>query len=539
MKLFNSFNEIKFSNKIRSGFLLLIIVVLGTGIFTFILLNNNNQRLELLTKKINPQIESLVKYRNLIKDLRSYTTNWVFVGTYDKDKQKLKDIQESKYAETIQRLKSMKQSDSIPGFSDILKSSDKVLEDSKTITSSLQSFDAYEDAMTKFICEDLIESSIIPESDAILTQLDGIIGKMGAESEQMKISMVSSFERLQQIMSFLTTLLVVLSILLGILLTRSIMKTLGGEPAEVSRITDLVANGDLSTEFNNGQTHFGLFKSLVFMIGKLKEIVGEVVNTASYITQASKQMSDSAQEISQGSSQQAAASEEVSSSMSEMVDTIRDNLLNARKSEEIANVLTDDIGKGKEALSETVKSMINITDRISVINEISRQTNILSLNAAVEAARAGEAGKGFAVIALEIRKLAERSQSSAVEIDEISKSSISVAKSTEGLFSSIADRVVETASISKLINEGSTDQDHKAEQINRAIQDLNDVIQRNAASSEELAANSEEFSAQSEQLKSLVQYFKLRKEQIKSKKLTHDQKVVSFKNDKRLNPMSA
>ncbi len=309
--------------------------------------------------------------------------------------------------------------------------------------------------------------------------------------------------------------------------TSSVMNQLGGEPSEVANIAALVANGKLDMNFDQSKQYKGLLGNMKDMVFKLREIVTDVMTGAKNISSASYQMSSTSQQMSQGANVQASSAEEVSSSMEEMTANIQQNTDNAQQTEKIALKAANDVLNGSTAVNQTVDSMKSIAEKITIIGEIARQTNILALNAAVEAARAGEHGKGFAVVAAEVRKLAERSQAAAVEIDQVSKSSVEVAEKSGKLLAEIVPDIQKTAKLVQEISAASIEQNSGAEQVNTAIQQLNQVTQQNAAASEEMATGSEELAGQAEQLMTTITYFKVGEETYKNKN-----KKASFEGQK-------
>jgi methyl-accepting chemotaxis protein len=275
-------------------------------------------------------------------------------------------------------------------------------------------------------------------------------------------------------------------------------------------IAKMVSKGDLTIDFNAVKNKGGdLDDALEAMVNNLREIATTIYNGAENVSSASQQVASASQQMSQGAQEQASATEEVSSSMEQMVANIQQNTDNSRETEKISNKASTDIQVSSESVSETVEAIINIAEKIAIIEEIASKTDLLALNAAVEAARAGEHGKGFAVVAAEVRKLAERSQKAAAEITEISGKTVKAAQQSKELLLNTLPDINKTAQLVQEIAAASVEQNTGADQVNGAIQQLSQVTQGNASAAEEMSSNAEELNSQAEELKAAVSYFKL------------------------------
>ncbi|WP_312930879.1 methyl-accepting chemotaxis protein, partial [Agrobacterium cavarae] len=219
--------------------------------------------------------------------------------------------------------------------------------------------------------------------------------------------------------------------------------------------------------------------------------------------------SSSSEQLSQGATEQASSAEEASASMEEMAANIKQNADNAAQTEKIARQSSKDAEASGEAVGRAVVAMRTIAEKISIVQEIARQTDLLALNAAVEAARAGEHGKGFAVVASEVRKLAERSQAAAAEISSLSGETVQVATEAGEMLNRLVPDIRKTAELVSEISAACREQDIGASQINEAIQQLDKVTQQNSGASEEVSATSEELAAQAEELQTSIAFFKV------------------------------
>jgi methyl-accepting chemotaxis protein len=235
--------------------------------------------------------------------------------------------------------------------------------------------------------------------------------------------------------------------------------------------------------------------------------VVDVQEAAERVATSSNELSTSAQSLAQGATEQASSVEEISSSMAEMSSAVKQNADNAQQTAAISNKSSQDGENGGRAVADTVKAMKSIAEKIGIIEEIARQTNMLALNAAIEAACAGEHGKGFAVVAAEVRKLAERSQTAAKEISSVSISSVEIAERAGKLLGDIVPGIQKTSSLVQEINSSCNEQAQGVEQVTTAIQQLDQVIQQSSASTEEMSTASEMLSDQAEQLLSAASYF--------------------------------
>jgi len=404
-----------------------------------------------------------------------------------------------------------------------------------------------------------INAAIKERNNLIHNVLDKVGPKIAAGIEDVKLSIkeeqdtlgpqlqASNASAVKMIM-VLAGLAVLLGVGMAVLITKAIMRQLGGEPAVVVGITQQVASGDLDLDLSQSVDDKSLYASVRDMVRKLKEkadlaekiadgdltaeitlasnrdqlglalkrmvdslrdVIGQVQSAIDQVSSGSQALSSSSEELSQGATEQAASAEEASSSIEEMVANIRQNTENAQETEKIAMQGAANAKASGESVGQTVVAMRNIAEKILIIEEIARQTNLLALNAAIEAARAGEQGKGFAVVAAEVRKLAERSQQAAAEINDLSNSSVAVAEQAGQALETLVPNIQRTAELVQEIAAASREQDTGADQIARAIQQLDAVIQQNASSSEEMASTSEELSSQSEQLSQTIEFFKV------------------------------
>lgn len=313
--------------------------------------------------------------------------------------------------------------------------------------------------------------------------------------------------------NLINSILLISFIVLGVMfpslyvIGRFMVKPLNLEIEFAERLAagELDANLDIDQKDEMGV----LADSLREMAKKTSNVIVSVVDAANNLADASFQLSGTSQNISTGASQQASSIEEVSASIEEMTSNIQQNADNAKQTEDITNKVSDQVINGSEIILSSVESMEKIADKISIISDIAFQTNILALNASVEAARAGEYGKGFGVVASEVGKLADKTKAAASEINEISKSSVEIARKTKDLMGDIVPSIQNSSLLVQEISAASKEQRDAADQINQAIQLLNDVSQQNAASSEEMATNSEEMSSQAEQLLNVIAHFKV------------------------------
>ncbi|PWE52911.1 methyl-accepting chemotaxis protein [Metarhizobium album] len=282
-----------------------------------------------------------------------------------------------------------------------------------------------------------------------------------------------------------------------------------GNLRNTANIADQIANGDLTVEPKPLSEKDTLSLALGTMVDRLRGVVADAIVAADNVASGSQELSASAEQLSQGTTEQAASAEEASAAMEQMAANIKQNADNAAQTEKIARQSSRDAEASGDAVGRAVGAMRTIAEKISIVQEIARQTDLLALNAAVEAARAGEHGKGFAVVASEVRKLAERSQTAAADISALSGDTVTVATEAGEMLSRLVPDIRRTAELVSEISAACREQDIGAAQINEAIQQLDKVTQQNAGASEEMSSTSEELAAQAEELQASINFFKV------------------------------
>jgi methyl-accepting chemotaxis protein len=272
-----------------------------------------------------------------------------------------------------------------------------------------------------------------------------------------------------------------------------------------------IKNGDLSKQIDlNSIDELGqIANSVNDLTSQVRNVVGDIIEETENLRVASSELKSSASDLSGGATQLASIAEEVASSMEEMVSGIHLNANNAMSTEQIArqaSVEMEDVGKYSV---ESLSYIKEIAQKISIINDIAFQTNLLSLNAAVEAARAGDAGRGFSVVAAEVKKLADRSRVAADDIHRLSKTCVTQTEKSVSSVKQLEPEILKTVQLVQEISLSSREQNSGAEQVNNALQQLNIITQNNSSNSDGIANQASDLSTQAEKLNDIVAYFRL------------------------------
>ncbi len=308
--------------------------------------------------------------------------------------------------------------------------------------------------------------------------------------------------------------IIIVGILVLIILSFAVFlisKTISSPVRQGVDFAGKIANGDLTAkiDYNSSDEIGELVNALNTMRDNLSGMLSTIKDAAGQVASGSKQISASAQQISSGANEQAASTEEISSSMEELVSNIQQNTDNAKTNLEVTEEAGNEMGKALDQVNKTAASMETINEKISLIEDIARNTNMLALNAAIEAARAGDAGKGFAVVAAEVRKLAETSQKAAVDITAEAEKSVSISRETLISMKNVSEMSQKSSELTNEVAVASAEQNNGAEQINSAILQFDSVIQQNVSASEELSSMSEELESQAQQMLDNISFFKL------------------------------
>ncbi len=315
------------------------------------------------------------------------------------------------------------------------------------------------------------------------------------------------------------------TIVLGLLIARTLSRTISGGVGYAASLARKVAQGDLSSPINpNTQDEIGtLLHALRDMQVSLTRLVTQVRQGSDSVSTASAEIAQGNQDLSARTESQASALEQTAASMEELSSTVKQNADNARQANQLAQSASTVAVQGGEVVAQVVDTMKGINDSarkihdiISVIDGIAFQTNILALNAAVEAARAGEQGRGFAVVAAEVRSLAGRSAEAAKEIKQLITDSVTRVGQGTALVDQAGTTMNEVvASIRRVtdimgeISSASTEQSQGVAQVGEAVTQMDQSTQQNAALVEEMAAAASSLKSQAQELVQTVAVFKL------------------------------
>ncbi len=362
-------------------------------------------------------------------------------------------------------------------------------------------------------------------ADDLLTELVNLNQSIAKEAYDHSGVIVA---RINKVILVFIIVSLILGVSIALFITTDLMRQLGGEPGYIADIAKNISEGNLTVKMESRGKEVGVFAAMKNMTERLKGIVADVKSTADNVASASQQLSASSEQMSRGTLEQSGRASQIATSSSEMSQTVVDI---ARNASNIASAATDatktaqdggvivsksvdEVKAIADTVSETAKMVSSLGERskqigeiVSVINDIADQTNLLALNAAIEAARAGEQGRGFAVVADEVRKLAERTAKATSEIGDMIKA---IQDEVEKAVASMNDGT-------ERVNIGvelSTQAGKALHGIVKSVDELHCMVQQIASATEEMSTVSETISGDIETIASVSKETSTSSEQI-------------------------
>ena len=513
----------KISTRLTAGFgLLILLFVFCTGTAVHALHTARERMDDTVNVKLKKYELAQAMFGN-VRDMSVAVRNIALLSDREAMKPELARMQKQKalYQTSRQALAGIMQSDSTPAGREAIK---------RITDAEAPTFEALDQASQialanrdKEMVAYLI-NNVRPVQSKLLSALSDMTEIQQHNSQTAVEQSSTSAARATLILILLAVASVIVAAATCVVITRVLMRQLGGEPAQAQALAATIAAGDLTSPVTlRRHDTTSLLASLDSMQANLRGLVTQIKDTSASVALAADEIAQGNTELSSRTEQQAAALQETAASMEQLTATVKSNTAgaqqtaeSARSTAQLAHAGGSDVERMSVTMQDISVSATKVRDITAVIEGIAFQTNILALNAAVEAARAGEEGRGFAVVAGEVRTLAQRSATAAKDIKalieqavEQIESGVTVAASTGDSIRKVVGLVGELAEAMDTISLASSEQMQGISQVSVAVSQMDGVTQNNAALVEESSSASQSLSEQAHALRGMVEAFRV------------------------------